>query len=976
MKKTNLKLLAKRIVGIGLSFALVASSFTASTEAFAFSGFSGDYTRSERLAQPSTKYTFEANELGVVNFHSIYGNKEENIKNMLEDIEEAHEKGVKILLFPEMCVTGYVSSSDPNSESYKWAVESAEPLDGPTQKIFAEIADEDDMWIIYGATQTIEGDNSHAYNSAFACSPDGDVTAYQKITPVEGSWCVPGETPVLLDAGEYGKIGLSICYDTYSTPEIERYYAAQGCNLLLNPTASGGNWYASNVAGWEEYYKLRLESVASRDGMTILSSDLVDDSGMSGTKPDVFPGGSVILQGAFNGPKYFAGASNSSGEVDEDVSITIETEGLLTNSVALTATSGSTCSNSDFNPELYAKLYKEIAEADTIGAAGKSVATGPSVSVVNMTGYWGNKKKTLAKMVEYIEEAGQNGTDILVFPETVLSGYGYVSPEQDPFYEKYGVAMQVATAETVPGESTNYLSEYAKKYDMYIIFGMTEKDEKGKIYEANKTDAHAEKVYNSAAILYPDGTIDSYQKIHRAGLETEWSVCGTTPKIIETEWGKIGIDICRDGHFYPELGRYYAAMGCTMFVHPTATTGNAWYRATRIGSYTDRDGMAAITCNLLGGDGIYNADGSYDVKDVEGNFDAEGNFIGGTTIPDTIYNQKEVENDSYWDGKNWLGTGGIFNSTSLIITKGSTSGLTPSPRLNYNGTGSASEGFAERGKTSPLGIETATMNLSGTGFKPSSQTFNPELFSKMYDKLAMLYRGGYTSLYGEGAVLDAVTLHLSTGVEATPVATTGATVTATPETTTGTTVTATPEATQSPVATATSGITTGSAVTADAITTGGAVTETAIVAPAKGTKIKDTKAKAVYKVTKKGATVEYVKKTATKAKSITIPAKVKLGGITYKVTSVAKNALKGNKKVRTVSIGKNVTKIGAKAFFGCKNLKKIVIKTTGLKAAKVGKNAFKGISTKAVIKVPAKKVASYKKILKKAGLSSKVTVKK
>ena len=112
---------------------------------------------------------------------------------------------------------------------------------------------------------------------------------------------------------------------------------------------------------------------------------------------------------------------------------------------------------------------------------------------------------------------------------------------------------------------------------MYIIFGMTEKDEAGTI-----KDNGVEKVYNSAAILYPNGKIDSYQKIHRAGQENKWSVTGKTPKIIETKWGKIGVDICRDGHFYPELGRYYAAMGCTMFVHPTATTGNAWYRSTKV----------------------------------------------------------------------------------------------------------------------------------------------------------------------------------------------------------------------------------------------------------------------------------------------------------------------------------------------------------------------------------------------------------
>lgn len=953
MKKFYGHSVKKKIAAIGFAFAVVISSFGMPATAEAYSGFSGDYSRSERLAQPTSKHQFQKDELGVVNFQSVYGDKEANIASMKKYIEEAHQKGVKILLFPEMCVTGYVSSSDPDSAAYKWAVESAEPLDGPTQKIFAEIADKDDMYIIYGATQTIEGDSKHAYNSAFVCSPEGEVTAYQKITPVEGSWCVAGDTPVLIDAGEYGKIGISICYDTYSTPELERYYAAMGCNLLLNPTASGGNWYSSNVAGWQEYYKLRLESVASRDGMTILSSDLVDDSGMSGNTPDVFPGGSVILQGAFNGPMYYAGADCEAGSVEEDANIVIEQKGLLTNGKALTASSGSTCSNADFNPELYAQLYKDIAEMKTIGVTSAAVSEGPNVAVVNMTGYWGNKKKTLEKMVSYIEEAAAKNVDMIVFPETVLSGYGYVEPEKDPFYQKYGVAMQVATAETIPGASTNYLSEYAKKYGMYIIFGMTEKDEAGKIYEANNYEKHAEKVYNSAAILYPDGTIDSYQKIHRAGLETQWSVCGTTPKIIDTKWGKIGIDICRDGHFYPELGRYYAAMGCTMFVHPTATTGNAWYRATRIGSYTDRDGMAAITCNLLGGDGIYNADGSYDPKDVEGNFDEEGNFIGGTTIPDIIYNQKEVENDPYWNSKNWLGSGGIFNSTSLIITKGSTSGLKPSPRLNYNGTGSASEGFAKRGKTSPLGLEIAKMDLTGCGFRPSSQTFHPSLFSKMYDKLAVLYRGGYTSLYGKDAIKEPVTIDL----------TTGAAVTATPEVTTTPSVTTSPVVTETPTVTPT--------VTATPV-----VTATPSVAPVAGTKLTDRKTKAVYKVTKKNATVTYVKTTDTKATTIKIPDKVKIDGITYKVTAIAAKAFKNNKKITTVTIGKNVTTIGASAFQGCKNLKKISISTTALKKKSVGSKAFKGINGKAVIKVPAKKLAAYKKIVKQAGIGSKVVVKK
>lgn len=720
--------------------------------------FTGDYIRSERKEQPQVSHEFAKNELGVVNFTPVWGDKEANIDSMEDYIEKAHKKGVKILLFPEMCVTGYVASSDPDSKEYKWAVESAEEIDGPTQRTFSKISDVYDMYIIYGSTQKIEGDTKHAYNSAFVCSPEGDVTAYQKITPVEGEWCEPGDTPVIIDAGEYGKIGISICFDTYSTPELERYYSAMGCNLLMNPTASGGGWSLGNVAGWQEYYRVRLESIASRDGYTILSSNLSGYNMSDGS--DEFPGGSVIMNGAFNGARYYAGAAHSDGKVTSDVEIVTGTEGLLTNSTSLTATTGSTCSDVDFNPELYVKLYKELGELqDKNGGALKyspETTDGPVAGVVNMTGYWGNKKKTKEKMIKYIEEAAEKKVDILVFPETVLSGYGYLEPEEDPFYHKYGVSMQVATAETIPGDSTNELSAYAKKYNMYIIFGMTEKDPDGPMYDSmyNNSLKKAEKVYNSAAILYPDGKIESYRKIHRAGnMERQWTIPGDTPKIIETKWGKAGIDICRDGHFYPELGRYYAAKGCTLFIHPTATTGNAWYRATRIGSYTDRDNMAAITSNLLGGDGIYTAPGDkkYDPADDAANFDDEGNFIGGSVIPEEIHNQLEIEDDPYWDSKNW--TYGDFNSTSIIITKGKNGS-----RLDYNGTGSASEGFEKRGGTSPLGLEVAKMDLTGTGFNGNAKTFRGTLYAKMYDRLALLYRSGYQSVYGDNAVAEPVTV--------------------------------------------------------------------------------------------------------------------------------------------------------------------------------------------------------------------------
>lgn len=689
----------KRIISLLLSAVLI---FSLSATALA-----KDYNRYGRRGQPYYSHYFKANELGVVNFHPAWGNKDANTKSMISYIEKAHDKGVKILLFPEMCLTGYIYSDDPQSDDYKMIINLAESKNGHTATVISDLAKKYNMWIVYGAPELIESNKTHAYNSAFICSPDGQVKTYQKISPSEGNWCIPGENPLLIDIKNIGLIGISIGDDTYEIPEIGRYYAAKGCNILLNLSASAKNFEdidgdgIKDDIGWKWFYKNRIESNTDRDGYTLMSANLV---GSDETLTYDFPGGSVILN---KGTNYYAGASINSLGNSADI-ITLH-EGLLTNTSSLTAFTGTTCRDEDFSPEDYALWYDRLADIQDAGSHLKyksEISDGPTAAVANMAGIWGNKNDTLKIMEEYIIEAGENDVDILVFPETVLTGYDFVDTSSDPFYKKYGVSMQIALAETIPGPSSKYLSEYAKKYGMYIIFGMPEK-ENNPIYD--KTDGGKEKVYNSAAILFPDGRIDSYRKIHRAGFENNWSVSGNIPYIFETQWGKIGVDICRDGHFYPEIARYYAAMGCTMLIHPTATTGNPWYRETRIGSYTDRDGLAAISCNLLGPDGMYN--------------DSDKNFSGYT-----------------------------YNSTSLIITKyhdkyGNVSfNSKTGSSIELNGTGPESEGFEER-QSSPAGLEIAKMNLSGCGFNINN--FQPRLLSKMYDELAVLYRTDYKSIYAK-----------------------------------------------------------------------------------------------------------------------------------------------------------------------------------------------------------------------------------
>lgn len=117
--------------------------------------------------------------------------------------------------------------------------------------------------------------------------------------------------------------------------------------------------------------------------------------------------------------------------------------------------------------------------------------------------------------------------------------------------------------------------------------------------------------------------------------------------------------------------------------------------------------------------------------------------------------------------------------------------------------------------------------------------------------------------------------------------------------------------------------------------------------------------------------------------ALAVPSTVKIGGKTFKVTSVASNAFKGYKKITKVTVGNNVktigtsafqgctalksvtlgsavTSIGKQAFYGDKKLSTITVNSKSLKS--VGKNAVKGTYAKAKVKVPSSKVSAYKKL--------------
>ena len=136
----------------------------------------------------------------------------------------------------------------------------------------------------------------------------------------------------------------------------------------------------------------------------------------------------------------------------------------------------------------------------------------------------------------------------------------------------------------------------------------------------------------------------------------------------------------------------------------------------------------------------------------------------------------------------------------------------------------------------------------------------------------------------------------------------------------------------------------------------------------KGSKLKKNGNKyMVTSASKKTPTIKYTGSSDKTKKKVIIPKTVTIDGVEYKVTSIGKKAFRNNKSLKEVVIGKNITKIETKAFYGCKNLRKVTFQTTTLSKKSVGKNAFGKINNRASYLIPSEKLKKYKRWLKKRG---------
>lgn len=171
----------------------------------------------------------------VIQFQHQAGDKKYNLLMMEKFIGQAAVEGVKILAFPEMCITGYWHVPKLSVA----AVEAlAEPVEtGPSIALIRALAIKHQMLI--GAGLIERAADGRLYNAYVACMPDGSLHIHRKLHAFEHPAISSGEGFTVFDTPWGVKVGILICWDNNLVENV-RVTTLLGADILLAPHQTGG----------------------------------------------------------------------------------------------------------------------------------------------------------------------------------------------------------------------------------------------------------------------------------------------------------------------------------------------------------------------------------------------------------------------------------------------------------------------------------------------------------------------------------------------------------------------------------------------------------------------------------------------------------------------------------------------------------------------------------------------------------------
>jgi N-carbamoylputrescine amidase len=189
----------------------------------------------------------------------------------LEALEAAAAAGARLIVYPELAFTPF----HPQRRATPESIDLAEPIPGPTTRLFQEAARRLDVVVVLNLYERAGG---IAYDTSPVIDADGTLlgrTRMMHITEYEGfheqGFYAPGDTGIPVYDTAVGRIGVAICYDRHY-PEYLRALALAGADLVVVPQAGTvGEWPAGlfeaelRVASFQNGYFMALANRVGRE---------------------------------------------------------------------------------------------------------------------------------------------------------------------------------------------------------------------------------------------------------------------------------------------------------------------------------------------------------------------------------------------------------------------------------------------------------------------------------------------------------------------------------------------------------------------------------------------------------------------------------------------------------------------------------------------------------------------------------------
>ena len=480
----------------------------------------------------------------ALQFEPRLGAKGENLTRLCALADEAAGAGARVIVMPEMAVTGYCWRDRAEVAPL------VETVPGPTTDLFVEIARRRGCYIVVGLAERDSMTDLY-YNTAALVGPDGLVCAYRKSHAfiAEPRWAAESVNTPPVIATPYGRLGLFICMDAdYMEPA--RLLGVAGCDVALFPTC----WLDEKApsAAWM--------ARAYENGMYLVAADRFGcERGVqfSGGSCVLDPDGAVVAmrdtgEGIVYGAVDLARTRTrpfSPGEPDDKLA------GRRPAAYAALAQHAYL-----WNPlqshGLYGQRGLDAGALPRVGVAQTGTPT-PDASASSLLGAPASGRDDHPLTLDEEERdvlrrlvvAGMgDGVDLLVLPDLPL-------PSRSP----RDAAEAAGVAESMDGSTTRWLCALALDLRAHVVGSFVERD--------------SDHYYLTVALVDGAGVVGRYRALHPSRAADAWAAPGDLGlPVFDLPGLRVGLLYGRD-MLLPEPARVLALAGADVICAPAALTG-------------------------------------------------------------------------------------------------------------------------------------------------------------------------------------------------------------------------------------------------------------------------------------------------------------------------------------------------------------------------------------------------------------------